>query len=74
MRKKLTDDYVGKYAKLKYGFAGGLIGKIEKNTTRMGVSPYVHITKSGMRTGVTFQDDIELVDIEGGGVDERAKV
>lgn len=57
MRKKLTDDYVGKYAKLKYG-----IGKIEKNTAGTGVSPYVHITKSGIRTGVTFQDDIELVD------------
>lgn len=62
IKTKITDDFVGKYAVLKHGFASGLIGIIQKNTAGTGVSPYVHITKSGIRTGVVFKEDIELVE------------
>lgn len=62
IKTKLTDDFVGKYAKLNYGMASGLIGIIEKNTTGKGVSPYLHVTKTGIKTGVMFQDDIKLIE------------
>jgi hypothetical protein len=63
MKTKITDDFLGKLAKLKVGFASGLIGIIEKNTSGVGVSPYIHATKSGIKTGVIFQEDIEIVEI-----------
>lgn len=60
-KTKITDDFVGKYAVLKRGIASGLIGVIEKNTTGKGSSPYMHVTKTGIKTGVMFQEDVELV-------------
>jgi hypothetical protein len=61
IKTKLTDEFIGKYAKLKHGFASGLIGIIEKNNTGVGVSSYVHVTKSGIKTGIIFKEDVELV-------------
>jgi hypothetical protein len=63
IKTKITDEFIGKYAKLKVGFASGLIGLIEKNVEGIGVSPYIHVTKSGIKTGVIFQEDIEVVEI-----------
>lgn len=68
MKDKITDDFLGKYAKLKNGFAKGLVGLIEKNTTGLGTTPYVHVTKSGIKTGIRFQDEIEIVELPDGTV------
>lgn len=66
MRPRITDDYIGKYVYLRIGFGKGLIGRIESNATGVGVSPYVHITKTGMRTGVAYQEHVVLIDSEEG--------
>lgn len=59
----ITDAHVGRYAKLKHGFASGLIGVIERNTSTMPlVSPYKHVTKSGIASGIRYLTDIELLD------------
>jgi hypothetical protein len=35
IKTKITDEFIGKYAKLKVGFASGLIGLIEKNVEEL---------------------------------------
>jgi hypothetical protein len=64
VKTKLTNDFIGKYAILKRGFSKGLIGVIQKNETGLGVAEFLHVTKSDMKSGVMFQEDIEVVDIE----------
>lgn len=63
---KLTEEIIGTYAKMLQGFGSGLIGKIERNETGIGVSPYVHVTKSGLRTGVMFAEQIEIIETDVG--------
>lgn len=64
MKTKLTNEFIGKYAILNRGFSKGLIGIIQKNETGLGVTKFLHVTKSGMQSGVMFQEDIEVVNIE----------
>lgn len=63
-KTKLTDEFLGKYGILKRGFASGLVGIVEKNISGYGVCEYVHVTKSEIRTGIMFVDDIEIVEIK----------
>lgn len=65
MKTKLTDDFIGKYAILKRGYASGLVGIIRKNDTGLGVSEFLHITKSEMCSGIMYQEDIEVVNERG---------
>jgi len=57
---ELTDDYIGKLAILKIGFAKGLVGVIKKNDMGVGVSPYYH-EAADIRTGISFTTDVEII-------------
>jgi hypothetical protein len=61
LQKRLTDEVIGKMAILTRGYAKGLIGILEPNLTGIGVAPYLHVTKSEIRTGVIYHKDIELL-------------
>jgi hypothetical protein len=64
MKTKLTNDYLGKYAILNRGYAKGLVGVIQKNDTGLGVAEFLHVTYSEIRTGIMYEEDILVVDIE----------
>lgn len=64
MKTGLTNDFIGKYAILKRGYAKGLVGVIQKNDSGLGVAKFLHVTYSEIRTGIMYEEDILVVDIE----------
>lgn len=68
-KTKLNDSYVGKYAILNRGAMSGLIGEIVKNDTGIGASKYLHVIKSGNKTGISYKEDVEL--LEGGFFEKK---